>query len=79
MAADLTVRLDETTLDALDDLAKRTDRSPTQLATKAIQDFVALNAWQIAKIEEGIAAADRGDFATEEEMERLLAKYDVKR
>ena len=79
MAADLTVRLDETTLDALDDLAKRTDRSPTQLATEAIQDYVALNAWQIAKIEEGIAAADRRDFATEEEMERLLAKYDVKR
>jgi len=35
----------------------------------------ALNALQIARIEEGIAAADRGDFATEEEMEAIFNKY----
>ena len=53
-------------------------RGPT-VRLLSSQHYVALNAWQIAKIKEGIAAADRGDFATEEEMERLLAKYDVKR
>ena len=79
MAIDLTVHLDETTLDALDDLARHTNRPRNQLATEAIEDYVAFNARQIEKIKEGIAAADCGDFATEEEMNRLWAKYDVKR
>ena len=36
---------------------------------------MALNAWQIAKIEEGVAAADAGDFASDEEMKRIRTKH----
>ncbi len=75
MTAAFTVRLDEETLKSLDDLAAQTDRSRSWLAAKAIEEFVALNAWQMAKIEEGIAAADRGDFASDEDMKKLRAKY----
>jgi predicted transcriptional regulator len=42
---------------------------------KAIEDYVALNAWQIDKIEQGIAAADRGDFASDEELMRIREKF----
>jgi len=70
-----TVRLDKTTLRALDRLAKRTDRSRSRLVTQAVQDYVALNAWQLEKIEEGIAAADRGEFASDGEMAQLRAKF----
>lgn len=75
MTAAFTVRLDETTLGALDQLAAKTDRTRSWLVTRAVQDYVDLNAWQVAKIEEGIAAADRGDFATDEEMAEFWKKF----
>lgn len=74
MAA-FTVRLDETTQEALDRLAERTDRSRSWLVARAVEDYVALNKWQLAEIEEGIAAADRGEFASEAEVARVRAKF----
>ena len=78
MTAAFTLRLNEATLDALDRLAEKTERSRSWLATKAIEDYVALNAWQIGKIEAGIAAADRGDFASDDDVERVAGKYAAK-
>jgi len=75
MTSPFTVRLEEETLSALDTLAEKTERSRNWLVTRAIESYVSLNAWQIAKIEEGIAAADRGEFATDEEMEAIFNKY----
>ncbi len=75
MTAAFTIRLDEQTIEALDRLARQTDRSRSWLAANAVEEYVALNAWQIAKIEEDIAAADRGDFASDEEMKRIVTKH----
>lgn len=75
MPAPFTVRLDESTLNALDHLAEKTDRSRNWLVSRAIEDFVALNAWQIGKIEAGLAAADRGDFASDGELARVRNKF----
>ena len=54
MTAAFTLRLDDDTLKALDRLAEKTDRSRSWLAARAIEDYIALNAWQIEKIEAGI-------------------------
>jgi predicted transcriptional regulator len=78
VTAAFTLRLDEATLEALDRLAEKTERSRSWLATKAIEDYVALNAWQVGKIEAGIAAADRGDFASDEDVARVAGKYSAK-
>ena len=78
MTAAFTLRLDEATLDALDQLAEKTERSRSWLATKAIEDYIALNAWQIGKIEAGLAAADRGDFAGDDDVTRVVGKYSAK-
>lgn len=75
MPAPFTVRLDETTLSALDRLAEKTERSRNWLVVRAIEDFVALNAWQIGRIEAGLAAADSGAFATEDEVARVRKKF----
>ncbi|MCQ4191703.1 CopG family ribbon-helix-helix protein [Methylocystis suflitae] len=75
MPAPFTVRLDESTLNALDHLAQKTDRSRNWLISRAVEDFVALNAWQLGKIEAGIAAADRGEFASDEELARVRKKF----
>ena len=65
MPSAFTVRLEDETVDALDRLAETDQRSRNWLVAKAIEDYVALNAWQIGKIEAGIAAADRNAFADE--------------
>ena len=73
--AAFTVRLDASMLNALDHLAEQTDRSRNWLVVRAVEDFVALNAWQLGKIEAGLAAANRGAFATDEELARIRKKF----
>jgi predicted transcriptional regulator len=75
MPAPFTVRLDESMLKALDRLAEKTDRSRNWLVARAIEDYVALNAWQLDKIKEGIEAADRGEFAADEDVARVRKKF----
>jgi predicted transcriptional regulator len=75
MSAALTVRLDDAMIDTLDRLAQKTGRSPGSLVAEAVQDYLALNSWQLEKIESGIAAAERGDFATADEISRVRAKF----
>ncbi len=70
-----TVRIPEETSDKLDELAVKMDRSRSFLAAKAIEEFVAREAWQLAEIEAGLAEANRGEFASEAEVERVLGKY----
>ncbi|WP_454816610.1 CopG family ribbon-helix-helix protein [Labrys neptuniae] len=70
-----TVRLADETTDKLDRLAAKLDRSRSYVAARAIEDFVARESWQLAEIEAGLADANRGDFATDAEVETVLAKY----
>jgi predicted transcriptional regulator len=78
MTAAFTIRLDDETLAKLDALAADTDRSRNWLAVKAIENYVETNAWQIARIKEGIAQADRGEFATEEELDAIERELQAK-
>jgi len=70
-----TVRILEETSNKLDELAVKMDRSRSFLAAKAIEEFVAREAWQLAEIEAGLAEANRGEFASDAEVERVLGKY----
>jgi predicted transcriptional regulator len=56
-------------------LAEATGRTKSFLAIQAIQDFVEREAWQIAEIKQGLLEADADDFATDEEMVELDAKW----
>jgi predicted transcriptional regulator len=71
---DVTLQIEPSTLDAIDELASKSNQPRDMLVEEALRNFVELRAWQIAKIEEGIAAADRGEFATEEELDAIEAK-----
>ena len=75
MSDNLTVQLDDLTLSDLDRLAEKTDRSRASLVSQAVQDYVALNTWQLRKTEAGIEAAERGDFASEADVARVRAKF----
>jgi predicted transcriptional regulator len=75
MTGTVTIELEDETLQALDQLAHRTDRSRNELLSRAVQDYLDLQAWQIGKIEAGITAADQGEFATDEDLARIAGKY----
>jgi len=73
-SAVLTLRLDAKLKNQLDRLSKSMNRSRSFVAAQAIQEFVSVNEWQIAEIKKGIAEADAGDFATDEEMQQTIRR-----
>lgn len=75
MAGSLTVQLDDALLQALDRLAEKTSRSRDRHVSQAIQDYVAAQLWPVERIEAGIMAADQGDFASDDEVCRVRAKF----
>lgn len=68
-------RIDRDKKAQLDILAKSMDRDRSYILNQAVDDFIALHQHQIAQINEGIAAADAGDFATDHEMAEAAAKW----
>ena len=71
----VTLRLDPDIRKRLDRLPKATDRSRAALAAEAVRQFVELNEWQIAAIQEGLRDADSGRFI---DHARLKAKWEKK-
>lgn len=70
-----TVRLPEDTASKLDQLAEKLDRPRSYVAAQAIEDFVAREAWQLAEIEAGLAEANRGEFASAQDVSAVVGKY----
>jgi predicted transcriptional regulator len=71
----ITVRVSDDISERLDLLARKLDRQTSIMAEQAIVDFVAREEWQIAEIEAGLAEADRGEFASDEEVAAVVMKY----
>lgn len=71
----LTLRLDQQDRNRLEKLAKATNRSRSYLAAEAIREYLALNEWQVAEIKKAVEEADRGEFASENEVKRLRKKW----
>jgi RHH-type transcriptional regulator, rel operon repressor / antitoxin RelB len=71
----LTLRLDPKLKNQLDRLSKSMNRSRSFVAAQAIQEYVSVNEWQINEIKKGLAEADAGDFATEEEVRQVMKKW----
>ncbi|MGA8540438.1 MAG: CopG family ribbon-helix-helix protein [Terriglobales bacterium] len=71
----LTLRLDVKLKNQLDRLSKSMNRSRSFVAAQAIQEYVSVNEWQINEIKKGLAEADAGDFASEEEVQRVFKKW----
>lgn len=73
--ASMSLRLPDDLFEQLGCLAEATGRTKTFLAVQALRNFVDQEAWQIAEIKKAIDEADAGDFATDEEMGELDAKW----
>jgi RHH-type transcriptional regulator, rel operon repressor / antitoxin RelB len=73
-SAVLTLRLDAKLKNQLDRLSKSMNRSRSFVAAQAIQEYVSVNEWQINEIKKGLAEADAGDFASDEEMQQTIRR-----
>ncbi|RYE29838.1 MAG: ribbon-helix-helix protein, CopG family [Hyphomicrobiales bacterium] len=69
---DITIEVEAGLAASLSNPAADMGRSPGWVIARAIEDYVALNVSQVAQIKEGIAQADRGEFATDAEIEAIL-------
>ena len=70
-----TVRINPEKQQQIDQLARQLDRSRNYLVGQAIEEFLETHAWQVEKIKTGLAAAERGEFASEVEMEQIFNRY----
>lgn len=68
----MTCRLDSEAVAFLDELGAQTDRDRSYLIKDAVSRYINLHRWQIEEIKKGIAEADRGEFATDEQVETMF-------
>ncbi len=71
----LTLRLDAKLKKQLERLSKSMNRTRSFVAAEAIREYVELNEWQIEEIKKGIAEADRGEFASDEDVAKVVKKW----
>lgn len=71
----LNVRLPAELHGQLEQLVRATGRSKSFLTVEALKSYVSQEQWQIADIQDGLREADRGEFATAEEVRAVYAKY----
>lgn len=75
MSFAMTIRVPDEVRDELEALAKVTGRTRSWLAAEAINEYLERERWQVAQIQEGLAAADAGDFADPEEVATVFGKW----
>ncbi|MBB6489181.1 CopG family ribbon-helix-helix protein [Rhizobium lusitanum] len=75
MTAAFTVRVSDETADKLNQIAEKLDRSRAYMAAEAIEAFVEQQEWQLAEIEAGLAEANRGEFASDDDLAKVVGKY----
>jgi RHH-type transcriptional regulator, rel operon repressor / antitoxin RelB len=75
MSPVVTLRLEPDLRARLDRLAKAQRRSRSYVANEAIREYVRLNEWQILETQRALAEADRGEFASPEDVRRVLNKW----
>ena len=71
----VTVTLPVNIKERLEGLARTTLRSEEGIAADAISSYVELQEWQLAKIQRGIKQADAGEFAEDEEVAAVFARW----
>jgi RHH-type transcriptional regulator, rel operon repressor / antitoxin RelB len=75
----MTLRLEPELRKQLDRLAKAQRRSRSFIAAEAIREYVAINEWQIEEIRRGLEEAERGEFASDELVRRVMSKWTGRR
>lgn len=73
--ANVTVQLDKSKIEQLDQFAAIADRDRSYLIKEAIDQYLELKQWQADEVRKAIAEADAGHFVPAAEIEKLYAKW----
>lgn len=71
----LNVRIPAELAGQLEALTNTTGRNKSALTVEALSRFVEVEAWQVTQIKAAIEEADRGEFASTDEVNNFFAKY----
>jgi predicted transcriptional regulator len=58
-------------------LAEETHRTEADMVNEALAAFLAHERWAIARMREGLAQAERGEFVPDADMDAFFARYDA--
>ena len=75
----LTVRIDQSVKKRLESVATRLRRSKSFLAAEAIEEYLAVQEWQIKAIRDGVEAADRGHVVSHDRVKTWAKSLGTKR
>ncbi|MBN3911383.1 MAG: CopG family transcriptional regulator [Nostoc sp. NMS1] len=70
----ITFRIDSDRKAALDAIASQINRDRSYILNEAVDAYLEMYQWQIEEIQKGIAEANAGDFASDEEVKATFAR-----
>ncbi|HZA50150.1 MAG TPA: ribbon-helix-helix protein, CopG family [Myxococcaceae bacterium] len=71
----ISVRVSKDVAKRLERLAEATDRSKSYVAAQAIEEFLALQEWQVKAIQRAVDEADAGKLLSHSEARKRLARW----
>ena len=71
----INVRIPVGVFDQLDELATSTARTKSFVTVEALSSYLEAHSWQIKEVQEAIVEADNGNFATDDQVSAVFAKY----
>ena len=77
ISSTISTRIDTKILKKLEKLSVATKRSKSYLAAEAIEKYIEDQSWQINAINKGIEEADKGNFASDKEIDSYLTKWGI--
>lgn len=75
MPSVISFRIDETKRDKLDLIADGQKRDRSFIINEAIDNYLDVYNWQIEHIKKGLKQADKGEFATEDDVKKTFASF----
>ncbi|HEY5072001.1 MAG TPA: CopG family ribbon-helix-helix protein [Caulobacteraceae bacterium] len=75
-ATPVSVRLEPDLNDRVGAIAALMDRPKSWAIAQAVRDFVEIQEWQLAAIDEGLRAADEGRLASHDEVAAWVRSWD---
>lgn len=81
MSTTITIRIDPTTKERLEKLAKVTDRSMSYFVSHALEQVIAQEEWQIGEIKRRVELSDKpgAKFIPHEDIEAWLTSWGTKK
>lgn len=69
------IRISSSLVDQISQLAKATGMTENTIMVAALHAYIATDAWYVQDTLDGLDEADRGEFASEDEVKAVFRKY----